>query len=411
MDKKKTGIPKLRFPGFTDPWEQHKLGEKPNKIGDGLHGTPQFVEDSDVYFVNGNNFVDGKISITKDTKKVSEKTLSGDDKSLNNHTILMSINGSIGNLAFYNGEKIKLGKSAAFLTINSFNKYFIYSFLETNSVKNYYLRRLTGTTIKNLGLNTIRNTELYAPNNSEQQRIGKLFNTLDSLITLHQRKLDHLKEQKTGLLQKMFPKNGETVPEVRFPGFTDAWEQHKLGDVVKRIIRKNKDNQSKLPLTISAQDGLIAQNTFFGKNVASKNLENYILLKRGEFAYNKSYSKGYPYGSIKRLNKYDLGVISPLYIAFKPNNINSTFLEHYYDSEKWYREIYSRAAEGARNHGLLNISPHDFFDGNICFPTTQEEQQDIGIFLQKIDTLITLHQRKLDHLKLLKKGLLQQMFV
>ena len=200
------------------------------------------------------------------------------------------------------------------------------------------------------------------------------------------------------------------APKLRFKGFTDAWEQRKLGELTIRVTRKNKNIESDLPLTISAQDGLIAQDKFFGKKVASKNLQNYLLLRKGEFAYNKSYSNGYPYGSIKRLNKYDYGVISSLYIAFSPKSVNSSFLEQYYDSSKWYKEIYTRATEGARNHGLLNIAPADFFDSNILVPTSSLEQEKIGRFIEKVNHTINLHEEKLAQLQRLKKGLLQKMF-
>lgn len=200
------------------------------------------------------------------------------------------------------------------------------------------------------------------------------------------------------------------VPKVRFKGFTDEWEQQKLKTVVNRVTRKNVNNESNLPLTISAQDGLIAQDHFFGKKVASQNLQNYLLLKKGDFAYNKSYSNGYPFGSIKRLNKYKEGVISSLYIAFKPKQADSDYLEQFFDSDKWHREIYSRAAEGARNHGLLNISPNDFFDADVKLPSSNEEQKMIGDILKKVSEIITLQQHKLDQLNTLKKGLLQKMF-
>lgn len=199
------------------------------------------------------------------------------------------------------------------------------------------------------------------------------------------------------------------VPNLRFKGFTDDWEQRKLRDISTRVLRKNKDLQSTLPLTISAQDGLVDQTTFFHKQVASKQLSNYILLFKGEFAYNKSYSEGYPFGAIKRLNKYSKGVLSTLYIVFKPKNVNSDFLEHYYDTSKWYREIYRNAAEGARNHGLLNISAKDFF-GTMLYMPQKNEQALIANVLDHLDSLIALQQRKLDLLKQLKKGMLQKMF-
>lgn len=209
----------------------------------------------------------------------------------------------------------------------------------------------------------------------------------------------------------MDKKPEKLVPEVRFKGFTDDWEQRKLGEIAERILRKNSDLQSLLPLTISAQDGLVDQTIYFNKQVASKQLKNYLLLYNGDFAYNKSYSVGYPYGAIKRLDKYKQGVLSTLYIAFKPTNINSDFLQHYYDTDKWYREIYRNAAEGARNHGLLNISANDFFNSKLITPSDNDEQLKIAKIINLFNRLITLQQRKLEQLKQLKKAMLQQLFV
>ena len=174
----------------------------------------------------------------------------------------------------------------------------------------------------------------------------------------------------------------------------NAWEQRKLGEVAERVTRKNKNLESELPLTISAQHGLINQETFFNKKVASKDVSGYYLLKKGEFAYNKSYSSDYPWGAVKRLDNYEMGVLSTLYIVFRPNSIDSDFLAVYYDSPKWHKEVSMRAAEGARNHGLLNISPQDFFDTELIFPVNHPEQAAIGSFFQELDQFITLQQRE-----------------
>ncbi|NQP17673.1 restriction endonuclease subunit S [Streptococcus suis] len=205
-------------------------------------------------------------------------------------------------------------------------------------------------------------------------------------------------------------KEKSTVPRLRFPGFTDAWKQRKLGEVSKRVTRRNKELISSLPLTISAQHGLVDQEEFFNKQVASKDVSSYYLIKKGEFAYNKSYSNGYPWGAIKRLDRYEMGVLSTLYIVFKPTSlICSDYLVSYYDTVNWYKEVSMIAAEGARNHGLLNIAPNDFFKTRLFIPTLPE-QEAIGNFFSDLDQLITLHQRKLDDVKELKKALLQKMF-
>ena len=198
-------------------------------------------------------------------------------------------------------------------------------------------------------------------------------------------------------------------PILRFSDYSDEWKTHVLRDVVERVTRKNKGLESQLPLTISAQYGLVNQISYFNKQVASKDMSNYFLLKRGEFAYNKSYSRDYPWGAIKRLDKYDMGALSSLYITFKPYQIDSNFLVSYYDTTKWHKEVSTRATEGARNHGLLNISANDFLDTEIFIPS-QKEQEKIGSFFKQIDEAIALQQQELDILKQTKQGFLQKMF-
>ena len=206
-------------------------------------------------------------------------------------------------------------------------------------------------------------------------------------------------------------KEKRRVPKLRFPGFTEDWEQRKLCQITTRVTRKN-GGQSDLPLTISAQDGLVDQRKYFNRQVASRDMSNYYLIKKGEFAYNKSYSEGYPFGAVKRLDYYDIGALSTLYILFEitDNNISSDFIVSYYMTHLWYKEISKRAAEGARNHGLLNISTEDFFDSDLNIPNSIEEQVKIGNFIKQLDKFITLHQRKLEQLNLKKKALLQKLF-
>ena len=203
------------------------------------------------------------------------------------------------------------------------------------------------------------------------------------------------------------------TPNIRFQGFTDDWEQRKLGKVCERITRKNINNESDLPLTIASQYGLIDQRDFFNKIVAAKDMSNYYLLKKGEFAYNKSYSKGFDYGSIKRLNAYEQGCLSTLYICFgiTSDDVDSDYLECFFDTLKWYSDITMICAEGARNHGLLNVDTKAFFDEvTISMPSSKEEQCMISAYLKNLDHLITLHQRKCDEMKKMKKFMLQKMF-
>ena len=187
------------------------------------------------------------------------------------------------------------------------------------------------------------------------------------------------------------------APAIRFKGFSDAWEQRKLGELVDRVVRKNINNESTLPLTISAQYGLVDQITYFNNRVASRDVSNYYLVLNGEFAYNKSTSDGYPFGAVKRLDLYEKGVLSTLYIVFAPKKeqqIDSDYLTVFFDTDRWHKGVAERAAEGARNHGLLNISAEDFFDIDLSVPKDIVEQKQIGAFIRQLDNLITLHQRE-----------------
>ena len=199
--------------------------------------------------------------------------------------------------------------------------------------------------------------------------------------------------------------------KLRFKNFDDEWVQVKLKDIVERVKRKNTDLNSNLVLTISAEHGLINQEEFFNKIVASKSLKDYYLIKNGEFAYNKSYSHGYPYGAIKRLDNYSQGVLSSLYICFKPTKVNSDFLKEYFETNFWHKEIYSIAVEGARNHGLLNININDFFNTKHYIPPSYEEQEEIAKFFKMFNLKINSINNELDLAKNFKKGLLQQMFI
>ncbi|MCL2322505.1 MAG: restriction endonuclease subunit S [Oscillospiraceae bacterium] len=202
--KKGEDVPEVRFDGFTGVWEEKKLSDGTKKIGDGLHGTPSYNDIGEVAFINGNNLIYGEVVTTKDTKYVTEDKQSKDDKELNKNTILISINGTIGNLARYKNERLMLGKSIAYIEVKEFDKEFIYYYLQNPEIRYYFLSSLTGTTIKNLGLKTIRETKLSIPNVKEQIKIGIFLKQLDSLITLHQRNLETYRTLKKSLLQKMF---------------------------------------------------------------------------------------------------------------------------------------------------------------------------------------------------------------
>ena len=197
---------------------------------------------------------------------------------------------------------------------------------------------------------------------------------------------------------------------MRFHEYTAEWQQYKLSDFVNRVTRRNKNNESSLPLTISAQYGLVDQITFFNKTVASVDLSGYFLLYNGDFAYNKSYSNDYAWGAVKRLDKYEKGCLSSLYFVFRPkDDVNSDFLTHYFETSKWHKGISDIAGEGARNHGLLNMSVDDYFATKHYLPKIQEQKK-IAAFLNLIAKRIEVQNKIIEDLKILKKELCNRHF-
>jgi len=246
----------------------------------------------------------------------------------------------------------------------------------------------------------------------EQQAICIYFDKVDELISTASSRLASLKQVKEASLQAMFPQKGETVPKIRFKGFEGEWEEVKLSSFAKRIKRRNSCMESTLALTIASALGLVSQNDYFNNSVVGANIRNYYLLKRGEFAYNKSYSNGYPFGSVKRLDRYEQGILSTLYIVFTiDDSISSDYLTHFFDTTLWHKDVAESAAEGARNHGLLNISAEDFLDIAIWKPRSIEEQQHIASYFTSLDKQIALQTQRLEKLRQIKAACLDKMFV
>ena len=253
------------------------------------------------------------------------------------------------------------------------------------------------------------------PKEKEQQKIAKLLTTLDKLIRKLELKLEKLRNIKQSLLRQMFTNvngGGYATPMIRFKNYNGEWQMTILSDITERVVRKNSNLESSLPLTVSAQNGLIDQGEFFNSRIASKDVSCYYLIRKGEFAYNKSSSDGYPYGAIKRLDRYEKGVLSTLYIVFALNNsmVDSDYIVAFYDTNYWHEEVVKRAAEGARNHGLLNISAEDFFDTYITLPIDKNEQYEVGHYFILLDKIITDNREKLSKIRTMKQSLLQKMF-
>lgn len=395
----------------TITWEQRKLGDVVEIIGGGTPDT------NNTAYWNGNidwyspTEIGNKPYVSGSLKKISVLGLQKSSAKIlpANKTILFTSRAGIGDMAILTKQGTTNQGFQSFILKNYVDIYFLYSM--GFKIKDFALKNASGSTFLEISKSQLSQMKLYLPSLKEQTQIGNFFKQLDDTIALHQRTLEKYQKLKISYLEKMFPKENELYPELRFPNFTDTWEQRKLGEVVERITRKNLNLESRLPLTISAQDGLISQTEFFDKQVASKNISGYYLIENGEFAYNKSYSNGYPWGAIKRLDKYKNGVLSTLYIVFKPIDVDSQFLVSYFDTTFWHSEIAEIAVEGARNHGLLNIPVMDFFRIKIKIPKSKEEQTQIGNFFKQLDDTIALHQKELAKYQQIKTACLEKMFV
>ncbi len=246
------------------------------------------------------------------------------------------------------------------------------------------------------------------PKLPEQQKIASFLSAIEEKIRQLTRRKELMEQYKKGVMQQLFSgrlrfkdDKGKAHPK---------WEEKLLSDIAERVTRKNKENNLNV-LTISAQNGLVSQLEYFNKSVSAKDVTNYYLLFKDEFAYNKSYSTGYPMGAIKRLLRYDKGVVSTLYICFRfKGNVSLNFMEQYFENGYQNKEIEKVAQEGARNHGLLNIGVNDFLGIKIILPTIQEQQK-IASFLSSIDNKIESVSKQIEGTKGYKKGLLQKMFV
>lgn len=404
MDKEQIGIPKLRFPGFTDTWEQRKLGEIMN-VGsvkrihqsDWKNEGVRFLRARDIVALSKNEepadllYIDD--SKYYEYSKVSGKVQKGD--------LLVTGVGSIGvPMLIESNEPIyfKDGNIIWFKNNNSLDgNFFYYSFTSSN-IQNF-IRKSSGTgTVGTYTIDNGKKTPILIPREKdEQQKIGLFFQQFDSLITLHQRKLEHLKQQKNGLLQKMFPKNGESVPEVRFPGFTAPWEQRRLGEVVKITMGQSPSSRN---YTENPSDYILVQGNADMKN-------GHVVPRVWTTQITKQAEKGdlilsvrAPVGDIGKTD-YDI-VIGRGVAAIKGNSFIFQLLTKMKLNGYWTRFSTGSTFESINSDNIKNAQ--------IMIPNLKEQEK-IGNTFSSIDSLITLQQRRIEHLELLKKGLLQQMFV
>ena len=373
---------KIRFKGFTEAWEQRKLNEIAS-IYDGTHQTPRYTSNG-IPFLSVEN-----ITTLQSSKFISEKDFLRDFPVYpQKGDVLLTRIGDVGTANVYErNQKVAFYVSLALLKLRETDPYFVNASFRSNSTrKEVWKRTLHIAFPKKINKNEIGKVNIQIPSLAEQRKIGIFFYSLDRLITLHQRKLKKKKKIRTTFLQKMFPKNGETKPAIRLTGFNADWEQEKLQNFAVRITRKNIKKQNNRPLTISAQHGLVDQTVYFNNRVAAQDVSNYYLIKKGEFAYNRSTSKDAPVGAVRRLVDYEEGVLSTLYLVFSitdPQHVDPNYLSYFFETTGWHSWILERAAEGARNHGLLNVSSQDFLSLPVMLPSSLEEQQKIGEFFQK----------------------------
>lgn len=414
--EKKQNVPALRFQGFSSEWKLHSLNYYLRVAGE-KNGNGYWNKD-DVLSVSGEHGIVNQL-------RLKGRSFAG--VSVLNYGVVHK-----GDVVYtksplketpYGIIKTNKGKDGIVSTLyavyapkNTVDSDFVQCYFDSNTRLNNYLKALVNKGAKNdmkvSDENALLGSVIF-PDKIEQEQLAKFGELFDKVVSLKRKKVIGMQRFRQAMLTKLFPREGAAEPELRFRGFSGKWKQKKLGDLVVRITRKNSNMESDLPLTISAVLGLVSQQEYFNNRVASGDVSRYYLIKRGEFAYNKSYSDGYPFGAVKRLDKYDKGVLSTLYIIFSPKKyaVQSDYLAAYYDTTGWYKEVAARAAEGARNHGLLNISPDDFFDTMLKLPESKEEQQQIGTFFKNLDDFISLQQKKLERMQRLKAALLEKMFV
>ena len=420
MENKELLVPKLRFPGFTGSWEQCKFGD----LAEYKKGPFGSAITKDMFIPNDENAVkvyEQQNAINKDwsleryylpkeyvLKKLKSFQVHGGD-------IIVSCAGTIGEIYEIpeNAESGIINQALMRIRVNErvVNKnMFIIAF--SNMINEFSRTRSNGSAIKNIPpFADLKSMEVLLPSIGEQAKISKIFESLDNLIALHHRRCESIKKYKKGILQKMFPQNGENYPEIRFPGFTDPWEQRKLNEYLEVSKAKNKDEVfgKEDVLSVSGDYGVLNQIEFQGRSLAGVSVAPYGVVETGDVVYTKSPLKSNPYGIIKT-NKGKPGIVSTLYAVYKPlDNVYPEFVQIYFELDaRMNNYMHPLVNKGAKND--MKVSAENALKGEVCFPS-RDEQIKISEYFAKLDNLITLHQRKCDELKKMKKALLQKMFV
>ena len=386
----KQNKPDIRFKGFTDAWEQRKLGALCVEFKSGDFISASDIAENEAYPVYGGNGLRG---FTNHYNHDGEYALIGRQGAL------------CGNVNYAVGKSYFTEHAVAVRANKTNQTRFLYYLFSTMNLGQY-----SGQSAQpGLAVGNLVELENVVPSKPEQEKIASFLSSLDHLITLHQRKYDKLQVLKKAMLEKMFPKNGSSVPEIRFKGFTDAWEQRKLGEVVKEVTRNDPTSEAPI-MMITANNGFIEQSERYAFDNAGESLKKYILLQKGELAYNHGASKLRPFGSCFALTTAESARIPFVYHCFSAENQNAEFLSIELNGSEVESQLRKIVSSGARMDGLLNISFDEYSTVTVLLPDIKE-QEHIADFFRNLDHLITLHQRELEKLQNIKKSMLEKMFV
>ena len=408
---KKLNAPNLRFPEFEGEWEKCKLEDYGKVVTGNTPPTKDIENYENGTYLWASPADLGTIKSITETKTMLSAQGFSKTRTLPKGSVLVTCIGSTIGKAGMATKEMSTNQQINSIVVNDNNdNEFVYY-----AIQSAFPRYLSSIAVQAVPIISKSAFELL-PNNrpylQEQKKIGKFLSLLDERIATQSKIIEDLKKLKSAIIEKVFCSPNQEHPMCRIAGFEQALSTYKMSDFSSRIATKNKDSKCSLVLTIAAQYGLVNQESFFNKSVASENLSGYYLLHKGEFAYNRSYSAGYDWGAVKRLDNYDEGVLSTLYICFKINEtiVDSDYLAYYFESTKWHRGLSDIAGEGARNHGLLNVSITDYFNTKHRFPVIEEQKA-----IAKMLNTITEKEKKATLLEECyqkqKLYLLRQMFI
>ena len=413
-------VPHLRFPEFTEGWEEHKLCHIASIVGRiGFRGytTNDIVAKGEgAIALSPTNIENNKLTYDKDNTYISFYKYEESPAIMikKGDVIFVKTGSTVGKVAYVDKLicKTTLNPQVVVLKNIQCNSYLLSVLLSTNRFQNAIKKITVGGAVPTLSQAAMGNIAVIMPKVAEQEKLSKFISLLDERIATQNKIIEDLKLLRDAISDAMFCTPKQSAPRKRIKGFYSDWQKVHLKDICSRVRQKNTNGRCDLVLTIAAKYGLVSQLDFFNKSVASENLEGYYLLQKGYFAYNKSYSSEYTCGAVKRLERYEEGVLSPLYICFRPDpsKVNSDYLSYYFESTKWYREIMDISVEGARNHGLLNISVVDYFNTIHRIPN-MDEQKCIANVIKAIMHKISSEQTILDCYVKQRIFLLRQMFI